>query len=128
MRAPSFTLWPQPQYTMPTRYVHRLPPFAHIRPILFFFLTTSSLRLSASFSTGLTPLHEACRHGNVDVATLLLIAGADVNLRDEYGTPPLYYAVASGSVACYDLLVRHGADVNAVTEEGESCLHARFVD
>ena len=76
---------------------------------------------------GLSPLHEACKSDNVEAALLILVAGGNIEQKDENGATPLYYAVAYGSLQCYDLLISHGAKVNVRTNEGDTLLHARFI-
>ena len=44
---------------------------------------------------GPTPLHQAVREGNLEVAGFLLSRGADVNARDPDGQTPLHYATTS---------------------------------
>jgi ankyrin repeat protein len=43
------------------------------------------------------PLHLACRNGLYDMMKILVKAGADVNLPDEYGITPLMYAAEPSS-------------------------------
>eukprot|EP00009_Paramoeba_aestuarina_P002507 CAMPEP_0201512558 /NCGR_PEP_ID=MMETSP0161_2-20130828/4791_1 /ASSEMBLY_ACC=CAM_ASM_000251 /TAXON_ID=180227 /ORGANISM="Neoparamoeba aestuarina, Strain SoJaBio B1-5/56/2" /LENGTH=231 /DNA_ID=CAMNT_0047908443 /DNA_START=9 /DNA_END=701 /DNA_ORIENTATION=- len=55
---------------------------------------------------------------------LIIVAGGNIEEKDNNGATPLYYSVAFGSVKCYDLLIEYGADVNVVTNEGDTLLHA----
>lgn len=41
---------------------------------------------------GLTPLHIACCHNNIEMVKLLVEKGADVNARDNDGDMPIDYA------------------------------------
>ena len=62
---------------------------------------------------GITPLHFAVHEGLMDIARLLLEAGAPVNLKGGSAeSPPLHLAAASGDVAMIDLLLAHGADTS----------------
>jgi hypothetical protein len=61
-------------------------------------------------SAALTPLQIAARRGRVDVATLLLDRGADVNVRRN-GTSALSLAAISGDVDMTRLLLLRGAEV-----------------
>lgn len=45
---------------------------------------------------GWSPLHEACNHGWLEVAELLLRAGADVNARGLDDDTPLHDAAING--------------------------------
>ena len=47
---------------------------------------------SVTDSLGRTPLHYACRTGQLDIATRLVDAGANVNARDQGGELPIYLA------------------------------------
>ena len=40
----------------------------------------------------MSPLHYAARHNHLDVITLLVEFGADVNIRGDDGLTPLHYA------------------------------------
>ena len=67
-----------------------------------------------------TPLMNAAFHGNAEVASLLIIAGADVNAkvydpRPEITITPIILAARSGDTATVEVLIRAGADVNART-------------
>ena len=69
---------------------------------------------------GRTPLHLAARSGSVDVARVLLEAGADPNRPDRYGHTPLLFActrtgVPPGLVAA---LREHGADPYRANDAG----------
>jgi ankyrin repeat protein len=67
------------------------------------------------------PLAEACGDIRPRAVQLLLDAGADPNLRDEFGVTALH--IASGvsyqneGVSILEMLLSHGADVNAVTRD-----------
>ncbi|OWZ13574.1 hypothetical protein PHMEG_00013080 [Phytophthora megakarya] len=63
---------------------------------------------------GKTALHEAARNGMVDVVSLLLDRGADMNASDNYCWTVLHVAAKSGSVDVVSLLLDRGADMNAV--------------
>ncbi|MEO6080271.1 MAG: ankyrin repeat domain-containing protein [Steroidobacteraceae bacterium] len=71
---------------------------------------------------GLTPLHYAARHNHVEVAKLLLQAGAKVNAREANDITPLLMAVGSANVATALFLLEHGGDVNAVDWYGRTPL------
>jgi hypothetical protein len=65
---------------------------------------------------GWTPLHAACACHQVEVARLLINAGADLNRQDGSGAPPLYYAIVlatrDDSNELVKLLIAEGAIVN----------------
>jgi len=67
----------------------------------------------AEFASGwLTPLMFAAREGNVDLARMLVEAGADVNSVTGDGKTPLALAIFNGGYEVASFLVRSGADVN----------------
>lgn len=61
--------------------------------------------------TSLLPLqHECCNHGHLDIVTLLLEHGAQVNTPGYDNDTPLHDAVANGHVAIARLLVARGGN------------------
>ncbi len=61
---------------------------------------------------------------NLELAELLINAGANVDVTDELYYPPLYMACDMGADQMVPLLIAKGADVNASGEYGQSPLHA----
>lgn len=64
-----------------------------------------------------TPLHEACKHGFIEVVELLVGKGANPNKYQRYydhdsGLTPLHEACKHGFVEVAEILVRNGADPN----------------
>jgi len=62
---------------------------------------------------GMTPLHYAARHDHVEVAKLLLQAGAEVNAREADNITPLLMAISNNNMSMAHYLLGHGGDVNA---------------
>lgn len=95
--------------------------FLHIASQYGLLNTIQALPVRASASIywdqiddiGRTPLHFACRHGHVDVATTLLEHGAHINSTDHYKRTPLYLASQSGHEEIVRLLLRQGASVGS---------------
>ena len=59
---------------------------------------------------GWSPLHNVVYRNNIDLAELLIFAGADVNAVDDYyGESPLRVAVRRGNKEMQALLQKHGA-------------------
>nr|POF26394.1 isoform 3 of histone-lysine n-methyltransferase ehmt1 [Quercus suber] len=70
-----------------------------------------------------SPLHEACRHGEYEIAAFLLEAGADVNLNNSYNSTPLMYAVKYGSAALVSLILSYQPDLNMLSFIGAAAVH-----
>jgi hypothetical protein len=75
-----------------------------------------------------TALAMAAAGGRGEICNSLLVAGADPNKSNQYGTTPLLAALSQGSPACAPVLIEHGANVNARDALGETplMLIARF--
>ena len=62
----------------------------------------------------LQDLIEACTHGNLDKARVILEARPDIiNQKDTTGATPLHYAAFGGHRSIVQYLVQQGADINA---------------
>jgi ankyrin repeat protein len=59
---------------------------------------------------GTTALHWAVEQDDVEMARLLLRAGAEAGSRNRYGVTPLYAACVNGNAAIINLLLEAGAD------------------
>ena len=68
--------------------------------------------ISATNSDGNTALHRACFKGHLEVAALLLEAGAPPNATNSKGSPPILYAALKNHAGLVPLLVGGGADVD----------------
>ncbi|KAL9976144.1 hypothetical protein ACROYT_G013400 [Oculina patagonica] len=76
---------------------------------------------------GWLPIHEACNHGHLDVAKLLLMAGSHVNDQSGQhccGITPLHDAAENGHLDLVKLLLSHGASINLKDEKGRTALDA----
>jgi len=71
---------------------------------------------------GTTALHWAIRADDLDMARVLLRAGADAKAATREGITPLMLAAVNGSLPAVELLLEAGADANAVLPEGETVL------
>ncbi|MBR4599540.1 MAG: ankyrin repeat domain-containing protein, partial [Treponema sp.] len=80
--------------------------------------------LAAQDISGTTPLHEAVRYGRVDIARLLLSAGAKVNAMDSIGKTPILLIIPAGAQnEMYPLLIKSKANVNQKDMYGDTVLH-----
>jgi ankyrin repeat protein len=71
---------------------------------------------------GMTPLHYAARHDHVEVAKLLLQAGARIDAREANDITPLLMAISNNNMAAAHLLLDNGGDVNAMDWYGRTPL------
>ncbi|XP_045898515.1 ankyrin repeat and SOCS box protein 2-like, partial [Micropterus dolomieu] len=72
---------------------------------------------------GGSALHEACRHGQVDICRVLLEAGANIHSKNIYGIQPLFTAAQHGLCDILQLLAEKGADINGEARDGASPLY-----
>jgi hypothetical protein len=70
-----------------------------------------------------TPLHRACHHNDLELATTLLDANANPNATMPCGCTALHHAVRNGRRAMAIVLLEYGADVQKVNEDEETPLH-----
>jgi ankyrin repeat protein len=73
-------------------------------------------RAVPSPSGGLTVLHFAARDGNIELARLLVAAGADLERPSGNGTRPLLAAIINNHIELAMFLLEKGADVNAADD------------
>ena len=71
---------------------------------------------------GMTALHWATYHDDLQIAEVLVRAGANVNVANRYGVTPLSLACTNGNGALVELLLKAGADPNAALPGGETPL------
>jgi ankyrin repeat protein len=71
---------------------------------------------------GMTALHWAAYHDDLEIADLLVRAGANVKAASRYGVTPLSLACTNGSGPMVQLLLKGGADANAPLPGGETPL------
>ena len=88
----------------------------------------SLLRSGADVNTaqgdGMSALHWAAHHGNLDMARVLVHAGANLEATTRVGAfTPLLVASMAGEAEAVEALLRAGADPQAATTTGETALH-----
>ena len=80
--------------------------------------------VNAALGDGMTALHWAARHGDVEMAKLLLGFGAAPDPVTRIGShTPLHVASATGCGSVVSALVKAGADPHATTTTGATPLH-----
>lgn len=80
--------------------------------------------LQAQDIAGSTPLHEAVRYGRVDIARLLLGAGAKVDALDAVGKSPFLLIIPEEKqYEMYSTLLMYNADVTQKDMYGDTVLH-----
>ncbi|HEY8891737.1 MAG TPA: ankyrin repeat domain-containing protein [Clostridium sp.] len=77
-----------------------------------------------------TPLHKLCARikPQLDVITLLLKKGAQVNAINISGKTPVFYCSFNYSVELLNLLVKYGADINIVDKYTNTLLHDDYIN
>jgi ankyrin repeat protein len=78
--------------------------------------------VNAGQPDGMTALHWAVYHDDVDTAQCLLAAHASAKVANRYGVTPLSLACANGNPVLVELLLAAGADPNAALRGGETLL------
>ncbi len=71
---------------------------------------------------GMTALHWAAQHDNLEATKLLLAAGANAKAANRYGVTPLPLACTNGNVEIVRALLAAGADANTSLRGGETAL------
>lgn len=91
-------------------------------PLMIRFLIENKADVNITSSEGgYTPLHLVSRKNfdmaknRLEIAVILIAAGADINRSDESGATPLHMAVTGGLEELSRLLIEYGADVNKKT-------------
>ncbi len=93
-------------------------------PPLVRSLIGDAVDINATEIDGTTALHWAAHHDRVELAELLLAAGAAADPTNRYGVTPLALASINGSTPMITRLLEAGADANRANPEGETPLMA----
>lgn len=75
------------------------------------FLINAGSPVNTSLTSGTSPLILACELDDVEICSLLIGNGADVN-KFNYAGVPLHYSVNSGSLKIVSLLIKNGAKLD----------------
>jgi len=71
---------------------------------------------------GASALHIAARMGNIEISTILIGSGANVNIADNEGWTPLMRAIMANNIGLVKLLMNHGADPRKMNSVGETAI------
>jgi ankyrin repeat protein len=85
-------------------------------------LLKQHIDVNAPQADGMTALHWAVQHDDLELSDQLLRAGASVKAVNRYGVMPLSLACTNGNGALVELLLNAGADPNAALPGGETPL------
>src|SRR5262245_31417795 len=85
-------------------------------------LLKQGVDVNASQADGMTALHWAVYHDDLQTATLLVKAGANARAANRYAVTPLSLACTNGNTEIVELLLRAGADPNTTLRGGETAL------
>jgi len=80
-------------------------------------------RLLNMSDEGVLPLFIAAENGNLEMVTLFINAGADINIQNEEGWTPLLGATSRGHIEVVTFLIENGANVNIQEGRGETPLN-----
>ncbi len=77
-----------------------------------------------------TPLHKLCARAtpHIDLITMILKRGAEVNAINSLGKTPIFYCSFNYSVGLLNLLVKYGADINARDKYENTLLHDDYIN
>jgi uncharacterized protein len=87
-----------------------------------FFAKSGAVVVNQRNIGGASALHIAARMGNVEISTILIENGANVNITDNEGWTPLMRAVIAKNVELVKLLMKHGADPRQMNSVGETAI------
>ena len=85
-------------------------------------LLQQKANVNAPQADGMTALHWAAYHDDLDIARLLVNARADAKSVNRYGVTPLSLACTNGNTSIVELLLEAGADPNTNLPGGETAL------
>ena len=84
----------------------------------------SGADVNAAQGDGFTALHWAAKTGHLEVATVLIAAGADIEATTRLGSHmPLHVAAAAGQAGVAEALLDAGAPADAMTSTGAEPIH-----
>jgi hypothetical protein len=89
----------------------------------FLLGVVAQLPVEISAIIGVSCTSKAVSEGYVEIASLLIASGANVNARNDKGMSPLQIAAVKSRIDVVSLLLENGAAINASDNEGRTSLH-----
>uniref|UniRef100_A0A023EZ51 Putative serine/threonine protein kinase n=1 Tax=Triatoma infestans TaxID=30076 RepID=A0A023EZ51_TRIIF len=86
-------------------------------------LNSGHVDVNQTNKNGETGLHLAAAMGQVEMARLLLMCGANVALADAEGDTALIHAARHASISILIMLIKAGACISVQNQEGDTALH-----
>ena len=77
----------------------------------------------AAANGNLEIVNELMLQSNIDAQGALILNGAKVNEKDNYGSTPLHHAASNGNLEVVEKLILNGAKVNEKDNVGRTPLH-----
>ncbi|XP_067653124.1 ankyrin-3-like [Haliotis asinina] len=91
---------------------------------VFNILTKTGADLSVIDENGHNILHSACRGGNVNIVSYILIQSSlDINSKCHDGLTPVMHSASQGKNEVFDILVKNGANLSDTDVDGSNILH-----
>lgn len=79
----------------------------------------ANVNLPSNNGFNVFPLHSAAAGNFATIAELLILNGAEVNIKQQAGVTPLHSAAQNGNIELIILLLEHNAEVNTRMEGGK---------
>ncbi|WP_316831995.1 ankyrin repeat domain-containing protein [Pedobacter aquatilis] len=93
--------------------------FGHEELAKFLVLKGADVNLASKNGFNVFPIHSAVAANNINIAKVLLDAGAYPNVCQKAGLAPLHTAAQLGNIELIILLLEHGAEVSLRMEGGK---------